>query len=549
VTRCRHRRGAHGAGHGLETTWSAGLRLGVLNPLDVRACSSRHAHVAGQYVVKANAVIVELLRERGALLPSALPATATRIAWRHKSPVISAHAAVFVRCSATACSLPRAGRSRRAVRGPRWARRASRASREPPDWCISRQRTWGVPIALFCTRKPARRTRALRADRAARSGSSKADRRLVRDRSGGAPGEDAAHYDKVTGHADVWFDSGVTHACVLTRRPELQFPADLYLEARIAPRLVPVSLLTSSGIHAARRTRRADARLHGRQRGHKMSKSLGNVDRAAAVMKTLGADILRLWWPPPTTVPRWAVSDEIFKRTRTPTAASAIPRASCCRTWPASNRPRTRSPARTCCAGPLGGGSRGAAAARDRRGLQLHQFHLIYQKLHNFCVTDLGGFYLDVIKDASTPRAPTAWRAARRRRAVHVLEAMVRWIAPILSFTAERDLALHAGRSQRAGIAQSGTSTSRNSRRRRAGRDFWQLLMQVKARGTRARAPAQRGAVADRWRRNDRLLQRGAGRHARTPGEEPALRVHHLGASVAPSCSAPRRLPRPRFPG
>ena len=462
-------------GHGLDDyVVGQAYGLGVLNPVDGQGVFVEGTpHVAGQYVFKANAVIVELLREKGALLHDVAYQHSYPHCWRHKSPVIfRATPQWFIsmdrnglldtarkRDRATCSSCPRgAGRASRA-----WSRTAptgaSRAS--APGACRSR---------CSCTRQtgaPHPRTAELIEQAAQRIEQAGIDAWFAIDPAE-LLGEDAAHYDKVPDTLDVWFDSGVTHACVLTRRPELQFPADLYLEGSDQHRgWFQSSLLTSSGIHG--RAPYKGVLTHGftvDSAGQKMSKSRGNVVAPQQVMKTLGADILRLWVAATDYRAEMAVSDEIFKRT-------------------ADSYRRIRNTARFLLAN-LAGFDPAAHAlagkdmlALDRwvvdRAAQLqreiveaynaYQFHLIYQKLHNFCVTDLGGFYLDVIKDRQyTTRADSVARRSAQTAMYHVLEAMVRWIAPILSFTADEIWRCMPGDraacrcSRRSGTTRSGSS-------------------------------------------------------------------------------------------
>ncbi len=240
---------------------------------------------------------------------------------------------------------------------------------------------------------------------------------------------------------DVWVDSGVSHHCVSQIRPEILSPADLYLEGSDQHRgWFHSSLLTSVAQkgHAPYK----GVLTHGftvDEKGRKMSKSLGNVVLPQKVMSTLGADVLRLWVAATDYANEISVSDEILKRT-------------------SDSYRRVRNTVRF-----LLGNLAGFDPARDAmpvdqmlaldrwalartRELQheviaayrSYDFHVIYQKLHNFCVVDLGGFYLDVLKDRlyTTPATGPARRSAQTAM-YWIAEAMVRWLAPIMSFTAE----------------------------------------------------------------------------------------------------------------
>lgn len=464
--------------------------LDVLNPVDGQGVFVEGTpFVAGQYVFKANATIVELLRERGALLHEVAYQHSYPHCWRHKSPVIfRATPQWFIAMEANLLLAT----AREAIRDvqfvPAWGRaRIEGMLENRPDWCISRQRTWGVPIALFVHRQSGElhpRTAQLIEQAALRIEKGGVDAWFAID-----PvellGDDAAQYERVNDTLDVWFDSGVTHACVLTRRPGLAFPADLYLEGSDQHRgWFQSSLLTSAGIHG-----RAPYRAvltHGftvDADGRKMSKSRGNVIAPQKVMQTLGADILRLWVAATDYRAEMAVSDEIFRRT-------------------ADSYRRIRNTARFLLSNLAGfdpAVHRLASAellALDRwvvdRSARLqreiidaydsYQFHLIYQKLHNFCVNDLGGFYLDVIKDRQyTTRADSRARRSAQTALYHVLEALVRWIAPILSFTADEIWRCMPGeRSQPVFASLWWDELVELPAEAELGRDFWQLLMQVK---------------------------------------------------------------------
>jgi isoleucyl-tRNA synthetase len=252
---------------------------------------------------------------------------------------------------------------------------------------------------------------------------------------------EGADYDKVTDTLDVWFDSGVTHACVLEHRAGLRAPADLYLEGSDQHRgWFQSSLMTSVAMHD--RAPYAQVLTHGftvDAKGEKMSKSKGNVVKPQDVMKTLGADIIRLWVAATDYRAEMGVSDEILKRT-----ADAYRRIRNTARFLLANLDGF-DPARDQIA-PA------SMIALDRwaidRACQLqdeiiaayqdYQFHLIYQKVQQFCVVDMGGFYLDVIKDRQyTTQTDSLPRRSCQTAMYHIAEAMCRWLAPILSFTAD----------------------------------------------------------------------------------------------------------------
>ncbi len=241
--------------------------------------------------------------------------------WRHKTPII------FRATPQWFVSMQQQGlldKALAAVAGVQWLPEWGRARidgmlAKRPDWCISRQRTWGVPIALFVHTETGElhpQTAQLMEQVAQRMERSGVDAWFELD-AAELLGEDAHNYDKVTDTLDVWFDSGVTHACVLRQREELQFPADIYLEGSDQHRgWFQSSLLTAIAIDGVAPYR--TVLTHGftvDSDGRKMSKSIGNIVAPKTVMNDLGADVLRLWVAATDYRGELTVSDEIFKRT------------------------------------------------------------------------------------------------------------------------------------------------------------------------------------------------------------------------------------------
>ena len=403
--------------------------------------------LAGLHIWKANDTIVEVLRNNGALLAFASLQHSYPHCWRHKTPV------VFRATPQWFISMEQAGLRRDALAAvgkvqwfPDWGEaRIAGMVEGRPDWTISRQRTWGVPIALFTHREtgdPHADTPALMrkvAERVEREG---VDAWYTLDPSE-LLGNDAAHYDKVTDILDVWFDSGASHECVLAQRPQdgLRKPADLYLEGSDQHRgWFQSSLLTGVAIDGAAPYRQV--LTHGfavDANGRKMSKSLGNVVEPQKVIDAMGADVLRLWIAATDYRNEMSVSDEILKRT------GDVYR-------------RIRNTARF-----LLGNLHGFVPERDLVPLEdmvaldrwiVHRAHGLQQKiadayarydfaeivhaLGNFCSVDLGALYLDVTKDRLyTLREDSPARRSAQSAMYRIAEAFVRWIAPILSFTAD----------------------------------------------------------------------------------------------------------------
>jgi isoleucyl-tRNA synthetase len=435
-------------GHGLED-YIVGQRyhLPVHNPVggDGRFLPDTPLF-AGENVFRANEHVVETLKAKGALLLETRFTHSYPHCWRHKTPII------FRATPQWFISMDRQGLRQHALREighvswmPDWGQsRIEGMVQGRPDWCISRQRTWGVPITLFVHKTSGDlhpRTAELIetiARRIEERGIEAWFALQPADLLGEAEG---AEYEKVQDTLDVWFDSGVTHACVLEHREGLRAPADLYLEGSDQHRgWFQSSLMTSVAMHD--RAPYRQVLTHGftvDAKGEKMSKSKGNVVKPQDVMKTLGADIIRLWVAATDYRGEMGVSDEILKRT-------------------ADAYRRIRNTARfllanlngfdpgTDCVAPA------AMIELDRwavdRAFRLqrevidayrdYQFHLIYQKVQQFCVVDMGAFYLDVIKDRQyTTQADSLPRRSCQTAMYHIVEAMSRWLAPILSFTAE----------------------------------------------------------------------------------------------------------------
>ena len=435
-----------GQQYGLIEKYTAGQ----MNPVDGRGVylpstpPAGELVLAGTHIWKANDALVEALRESGALLAFHKLEHSYPHCWRHRTPV------VFRATPQWFISMDQGHLRRDALAAithvkwyPEWGQaRIAGMVEGRPDWCISRQRTWGVPITLFVHREtgePHPRTVELMATIADRVEQGGVDAWYALDAKE-LLGEEASRYDKTTDILDVWFDSGVTHEAVLRERG-FGKPADLYLEGSDQHRgWFQSSLLT--GVAIDRHAPYKQCLTHGftvDENGRKMSKSLGNGIEPQDIMKTLGADILRLWIASADYSNEMSLSQEILKRN-----ADAYRRLRNTARFLLSNLDGF-DPVRDLvqCADMV---------ALDRwvvhRAFEVQQkiiaayerydFAEIVQALLKFCSVDLGSLYLDVTKDRLyTMQEDSRGRRSAQTAMFHILEAFTRWVAPILSFTAD----------------------------------------------------------------------------------------------------------------
>ncbi|MBA2408599.1 MAG: isoleucine--tRNA ligase [Gammaproteobacteria bacterium] len=399
----------------------------------------------GEPVEQANKHIIEVLAAQGTLLHQSMLTHSYPHCWRHKTPIIfRATLQWFIGMEQQRLrerALTEIGNVRWM---PGWGQaRIEGMVRNRPDWCISRQRKWGVPIALFTHRETSELhpdTPKLIETAAERIESGGIDAWFDLDASD-LLGDGHTEYEKVTDTLDVWFDSGVTHTCVLEQRPALGFPADLYLEGSDQHRgWFQSSLLSSVAMRVTAPYRQV--LTHGftvDASGQKMSKSRGNVVSPQTVMKTLGADILRLWVAATDYSGEMAVSDEILKRT-----ADAYRRIRNTARFLLANLhgfdpARHQVPPAHMLALDRWAVDQALLLQRQvSQAFEEYQFHLVYQKVHHFCAIEMGGFYLDIIKDRQyTTQTDSPIRRSAQTAMYQINEALVRWLAPILSFTAE----------------------------------------------------------------------------------------------------------------
>ena len=444
---------------------------------------------AGEHVFNANAHVLEVLEAKGKLVHQQAILHSYPHCWRHKTPIIfRATPQWFISMNQNKLREQALAEVKRVDWIPEWGQARIESMIEGrPDWCISRQRTWGVPITFFIhkeTRELHSRTGEL-IEQVAKRIEEKGIEAWFELEKEELLGAEAADYEKMTDTLDVWFDSGVTHACVLDKREQLRSPADLYLEGSDQHRgWFQSSLLASTAMNDVAPYKAV--LTHGftvDKNGEKMSKSKGNVIPPQSVMKNLGADVLRLWIASTDYRSEMRVSDEILERT-------------------SDGYRRLRNTARFLLSSlndfdP----AQDLVAAKDLLALdrwvidrafllqeevkaayETYQFQLIYQKVHHFCVLDLGGFYLDIIKDRQyTAKADGLARRSAQTAMYYVIEALTRWLAPIISYTADEIWQYIPGERSESvfletwyeGLVPLDENAAMN-------RDFWQKIMSVR---------------------------------------------------------------------
>ena len=435
------------------------------NPVgdDGKFISTTHAvggtPLAGVFVWKANDIVLQALQASGHLLHQEKLKHSYPHCWRHKTPIIFRSTPQWfvgmVQNTQGEQSLRDIANQAVAATQffPAWGRaRLEAMIKNRPDWCVSRQRNWGVPMPFFVHKETMQlhpRTAELLEQIALRVEQDGIEAWFSLN-SVDLLGDDAAHYRKLTDTLDVWFDSGVTHYSVLRQRDELAYPADLYLEGSDQHRgWFQSSLLTACAIDG--RAPYRQLLTHGftvDEKGYKMSKSSGNGIEPQDICNRLGADMLRLWIASTDYSGEMSLSEEILKRVT-------------------DSYRRIRNTLRFLLANIADfDHARDAMPIEqwleiDRYALELlqglqadvqqdytrYEFHLAVQKLQGFCSEELGGFYLDILKD----RLYTAGVDSKARRSAqnalhHIVHALTRLIAPILSFTAEEVWAVLSGK-------------------------------------------------------------------------------------------------------
>jgi isoleucyl-tRNA synthetase len=434
-------------GHGVED-FELGKKFHLEVPETVGPDGLYYEHVpvfAGDHVYKVNPKIMALLETTGYLLQKSKIIHSYPHSWRSKAPLI------FRATTQWFISMEHEQLRQKALQSiakVRWfpeqgRNRINGMVENRPDWCLSRQRAWGTPLTVFTHKKTGAVLRdpvvhqrivdAVRAEGGDAWFSSPASRFL-------SPEYAAEDYEKVTDILDVWFDSGCTHSFVLKNNPTLKWPADLYLEGSDQHRgWFQHSLLEACGTMGT--SPYTQVLTHGfvlDEKGYKMSKSLGTGMVPEEVVNRVGADVLRLWVASTDTVDDMRIGSEILSRVEdtyrrfrntlryllgaldefTPEEQIAPQDMPLLEQWILHRLTELDSRLRTCA--------------------QNYSFLDFYNELHAFCAVDLSAFYFDIRKDCLYCDAATS-RKRRATRTVmdHVLNLLIHWLAPVLSFTAE----------------------------------------------------------------------------------------------------------------
>ena len=442
-TGCVHTAPAHG-----PDDYKVGLayHLPLINPVMANGCFASDVSLfAGLSVLKVNDQVLDVLRENSVLLHAETLHHSYPHCWRHKTPVI------FRATPQWFISMDNNGLRKQLMEQidtvnwlPDWGKARIQSMVETrPDWCVSRQRAWGTPMPLFIHKE----TRQLHPDTALLI-----EQVALRVEQAGIDawfdldavellGDDAEFYEKIKDTLDVWFDSGVSHFCVLQQGDGLGFPADVYFEGSDQHRgWFNSSLTTAVAMHGVPPYK--TVLTHGYTvdaEGKKLSKSKGNYVALDKMIAQHGADILRLWVASTDYRNEVSISDEIIRRN-----GDAYRRIRNTARFLLANL-FDFDPAKDCVpADKLVELDRWAIArcqglqAEILSAYEQYNFHVIYQKIHNFCAVDMGSFYLDIIKDRqyTTPVNSLARRSCQTAM-YHIVQALTRWLAPILSFTAE----------------------------------------------------------------------------------------------------------------
>jgi len=440
-------------GHGQED-YEAGLRYGldIYAPVDNKGRFTKETgEFSGQHVFKANKAIIELLKAKGALMAEEKISHSYPHCWRCKSPVIFRATEQWFISMRTKDLLKKTVEAVQTVTWvPGWGKdRFMSMIENRPDWVISRQRAWGVPIVAFKCKACGELLLEQSvidhvADIVEKEGAdvwfAKSPAELL-PKGTACKKCKAVEFEKEMDILDVWFDSGVSHAAVLKKRPELSRPADMYLEGSDQHRgWFQSSLLTAVGATGAAPYR--TVLTHGFTvdgSGKKMSKSAGNVVAPQEVIDQYGAEVLRLWVSAADYRDDIRISKEILTH-----LAEAYRRIrNTCR-YLLGNLSDFNLDTDRVADNDLLEIDRWALlrlqklVQRVKKAYDDYEFHVVFHSIHNFCAVDMSAFYLDVLKDRLYTAKQTSVQRRSGQTTMHaILSALVRLMAPVLSFTAD----------------------------------------------------------------------------------------------------------------
>jgi isoleucyl-tRNA synthetase len=443
---------------------------------------------SGQSIFVAISHIIKVLEEKEKLLAVNKINHSYPHCWRHKTPLI------FRATPQWFISMDKQGLSNKVVDAintikwtPLWGKdRITKMIMDRPDWCISRQRTWGVPIPLFVNKMSGElhpNTLEIMEEVALMIEEGGIETWFSAENKKFIGNTD--QYERITDTLDVWFDSGSTNACLSKYFKDLRFPADLYLEGSDQHRgWFQTSMLV--GLAERNELPFKHVITHGfvvDAEGKKMSKSLGNVVSPQTIVNTLGADILRLWVASNEYRSEMTISDEILKRT-----SDTYRRIRNTARFLLSNLHDFKPELDLIPFESLVELDKWAIAKMYElqnniiKAYDEYQFHIVTQNIHHFCSIDMGSFYLDIIKD----RQYTASREGHPRRSAqsamyHIIQALTRLMSPILCFSSDEIWDKIPGDKKELSLEKWYTNLQGINIKHDVNMSFWNQIQQLRA--------------------------------------------------------------------